>query len=76
MSRTTNIFERKATYSFLAALSDIGGFSYVILMIAGALIAPYSAAMYAASIAAELQTTSESMNSVVAEQEKDVMELR
>lgn len=55
MSRTTNMYERKATYSFLAALSDIGGFSYVLIMTVNMLLAPYSAAVYASSIATQVK---------------------
>jgi len=55
MSRTTNMYERKATYSFLAALSDIGGFSYVLIMTVSMLLAPYSAAVYASSIATQVK---------------------
>lgn len=49
------MYERKATYSFLAALSDIGGFSYVLIMTVSMLLAPYSAAVYASSIATQVK---------------------
>ena len=58
MSRTTNMYERKASNSFLAAVSDIGGFSYAFTFAVAALLSPYSAAAYTASIASKVKIAS------------------
>jgi len=56
MSRTTNMFERKASYSVLMAVSDIGGFAYALFVLISALMGPYSAGMYEAAVASEVHS--------------------
>ena len=62
MSRTTNMFERKAQYSLLAAISDVGGFSYLIVVFISILLSPYSYGMYEAAIAQEVKTPAQATN--------------
>lgn len=58
MSRMINVFERQlSSSSFLMVVGGIGGFTYLVVVVVGAVVSPFSAAMYAASVAKEFKTS-------------------
>ena len=57
MSRVINVFDREmSSTSFLMVIGSIGGFIYLLFIVFGAVVTPFSAAMYAASVAQEFKT--------------------